>query len=71
MEVIELMPDGDDKRLKAIEFAYRYEEITQQEYSKEIFTLRKEPWIDLDVVLNPETNEVEFVLIIMNTFGKS
>jgi hypothetical protein len=70
MEIIELMPDSDDKRLKAIEFAYRYEEITQQEYSKEIFTLRKEPWIDLDVVLNPETNEVEFVFDYNEYFWK-
>ncbi|HGF4276614.1 TPA: hypothetical protein ACF6L5_001290 [Escherichia coli] len=70
MEIIELMPDGDEKRLKAIEFAYRYEEITQSEYSKEIYTLRKEPWIDLDVVLDPETNEVEFVFDYNEYFWK-
>lgn len=69
LEIIELMPDSDDKLLKTIEYAYSYGEITQQEYSKEIFTLRKEPWIDLDVILN-DSNEVEFIFDYNEYFVK-
>lgn len=57
---IELLPESEEKVLAAIEYAYKYHEITEMEYNKEMFTLRKEPWMDFDVEYNPETNEVEF-----------
>lgn len=58
--VIELLPDGEEKVRAALEFAYKYHDITEMEYNKELFTLRKEPWMDFNVDFNPETNEVEF-----------
>lgn len=58
---IELLPDGDEKYLAAIEFSYKHGDITITEYEKEIFTIRKEPWIDLDFKINPETNEIDFL----------
>lgn len=58
--LIELMPDGDEKRVAAIEFAFKYHEITEREYSKEMFTMRKEPWMDFGVEFNEDSNEVEF-----------
>lgn len=60
-EVIELMKDGEEKVIAALEYAYKYHEITESEYSKEIFTIRKEPWMDFDISFNEETNEIEFV----------
>lgn len=59
--LIENMADGDDKVLAAIEYAYKYGDINDTEYEKEIFTLRKEPWIYLDFNINSETNEVDFI----------
>lgn len=58
--LIEIMPDGDAKRMAAIEFSFKYHEITEREYSKELYTLRKEPWMDFGVEFNEDSNEVEF-----------
>lgn len=58
--VVELMQDGPEKRLAALEYAYKYREITEREYSKELFTYRKEPWMDFDISFDEETNEIQF-----------
>lgn len=58
--LVEIMEDGDAKKIAATEYAFKYHLITEREYSKELFTLRKEPWMDFDVEFNSETNEVEF-----------
>lgn len=59
--VIDLIPEGEEQRMAALEYAYKYREITEREYSKELFTYRKEPWMDFDISFNEETNEIEFV----------
>lgn len=58
--VVELMEDGSEKRLAALEYAYKYHEITEREYSKELFTSRKEPWMDFDISFDEESNEIQF-----------
>lgn len=58
---VEIMEDGDDKHRAAIEFAYKYHEITDSEYEKEMASLDKQPWMAFDVAYDPETNNVEFV----------
>lgn len=58
--LVELMKDGSEKRLAALEYAYKYREITEREYSKELFTSRKEPWMDFDISFDEETNEIQF-----------
>lgn len=67
---VELMEDSDEKRLAAIEYAFKYHEITEREYSKELFTMRKEPWMDFDVEFNQETNKVEFIFDYNEYFWK-
>lgn len=57
---VEIMPDGDEKIRAALEFAYKYHDITDSEYEKEIATLNQEPWMDFNVDFDPETNSVEF-----------
>jgi hypothetical protein len=58
--IIDLMVDGEEKHFATIEYAYKYHDITEREYSKELYTLRKEPWMDFDIGFNEETNEIEF-----------
>lgn len=58
--VVELLPEGVDKEIAAAEYAFKYHEITEAEYSKVLFTARKEPWMDFNVDFDPETNEVSF-----------
>ncbi|WEM33328.1 hypothetical protein EJP02_267 [Escherichia phage EJP2] len=58
-EKLELLPDGEEKSIGTIEYLFKYHEITEREYSKELYTLRKEPWMDFDLELNQETNEIE------------
>lgn len=69
-ELIELLPEGDDKKKAAIECAFKYHEITESEYSKELYTLRKEPWMDFNVDYNAETNQVEFIFDYNEFFWK-
>lgn len=69
-EIIELMEDGDDKKLAAIEFAFKYHDITEHEYNKELFTLRKEPWADFNIEFEQETNEVAFTFDYNEYFWK-
>lgn len=69
-EKVELMEDGDAKRVAALEYAFKYHEITEREYSKELFTMRKEPWMDFDVDFNQETNKVEFTFDYNEYFWK-
>lgn len=57
-EMIELMPDGTEKVLAALNYAYKYHEITQNEYEKEISTLNNEPWFAFDVEYDEENNDV-------------
>lgn len=56
---IELMEDGYDKDYETIQYAFKYHEITENEYNKELRTLDKEPWVNFDVEYNPLTNDVE------------
>ncbi|AFA44378.1 hypothetical protein [Klebsiella phage phiKp_21] len=57
---IELLPDGVEKKLAAIEYSYKYHEITENEYHKEIATINKEPWGQLYSSYNPEEGSIEF-----------
>lgn len=56
--VIEMMNDGLDKKLKALEFSFKYHHITEMEYEKEKHTLMKEPWFNFDADLDKETGEI-------------
>lgn len=70
LELVEIMDDGDEKKLAATEYAFKYHLITESEYSKELFTLRKEPWMDFNVDYDPETNQVEFTFDYNEYFWK-
>lgn len=67
---IELLPDGDEKKLLAIEYAYKYHEITENEYNKEIATLNKEPWGYLSSEYNSEEGTIEFSFDYNELFWK-
>jgi len=69
-EMIELMEDGDDKKIAATEFAFKYHDITEHEYNKEMYTLRKEPWADFNIEFEQETNEVQFTFDYNEYFWK-
>lgn len=69
-EIIELMEEGDDKKLAAVEFAFKYHDITEHEYNKELYTLRKEPWADFNIEFEQETNEVAFTFDYNEYFWK-
>lgn len=56
--VIEMMSDGLEKKLKALDFAFKYHHITEMEYEKEKHTLQKEPWFNFDADLDKETGEI-------------
>lgn len=58
--VVDLLPNDEEKRMAALEYSYKYHEITEREYSKELFTYRKEPWMDFDISFDEETNEISF-----------
>lgn len=57
---VELLPDGMEKHLAAIEYSYKYHEITENEYHKEIATINKEPWGFLFSDYNAEEGTIEF-----------
>lgn len=68
--IIELMDDGDEKRLAAVEYSFKYHLITEREYSKELYTLRKEPWMDFGIEFNEDTNDVELIFDYNEYFWK-
>lgn len=68
--LVEIMEDGDEKRVAAIEYSYKYHLITDREYSKEMFTMRKEAWFDFDVEFIEETNDVELTFDYNEYFWK-
>lgn len=70
LELVEMMEEGDAKKLAAADYAFKYHLITESEYSKELFTLRKEPWMDFNVDFDPHTNQVEFTFDYNEYFWK-
>lgn len=58
-QLVELMPDGADKKIAALDYMFKYHEITEKEYNKEIHTINSEPWFDFDMIYNKETSDIE------------
>ena len=57
-EYIELIRDEDKKYLAALKYSLKYDEITQNEYDKELSTFNKEPWFSFDVDFDEENNDL-------------
>lgn len=56
--MIEMINDEDKKYVAALEFALKYNEITQNEYDKELATFNREPWFLFDVDFDEENNDL-------------
>lgn len=57
-QMIELLPDGNDKLRAALDYSHKYHLITQNEYEKETSTLNGEPWFAFDVEYDEDSNDV-------------
>lgn len=57
-QLIEILPEGEEKVRAALDYAYKYHLITQNEYDKESSTLDGEPWFAFDVEYDEESNDV-------------
>ncbi|AMM43833.1 virion structural protein [Pectobacterium phage vB_PcaM_CBB] len=55
---VEMIKDEDKKYIAALEFALKYNEITQNEYDKELATFNREPWFLFDVDFDEENNDL-------------
>lgn len=67
---VELMEDGVDKDRASLDYVFKYHEITQDEYEKEIATLDGEPWFDFDIDYNEETRSVDLSFNYNEIFWK-
>lgn len=56
--IIELIKDEDQKYKAALGFALKYNEITQNEYEKELATFNREPWFLFDVDYDEQNNDL-------------
>ena len=56
--IVEMTKDEDKRYIAALDFALKYEEITQNEYDKELATFKREPWFLFDVDYDEANNDL-------------
>ena len=69
-QIVELIKDEDKKYVAALKYALKYNEITENEYEKELATFKREPWFSFDVEFNEESNELSMIFDYNEHFWK-
>lgn len=67
---LELLPDGKEKELMTIALLYKYHEISEDEYQKQVYTLNDKVWWKLVLTSDPD-GQVDVVLDYNDNFVKS
>lgn len=56
--MVEMISDEDKRYVAALDYSLKYNEITQNEYDKELATFNREPWFLFDVDFDEENNDL-------------